>query len=191
MKSKKEKPQVGVVYNTFFVHYDESGKVHLLSNEKNLNYKIFEIDLFLIEDFLTGKKDHNNYDIEYFFNLSKGIVTAENETVDYSKPLFQLVPFEDIDDSHITIEHDVDNNQWIVTANEEAVEKLEVLPALSFYVCKKNDPHYLYRWFTIKSEDLQNGPVSQSFTTDMEQHIDQVSIATLKRFRNYCIKEKQ
>ena len=35
---RKEKPQIGVVYNTFFVHYDQEGNVHLLSNIKNEQY---------------------------------------------------------------------------------------------------------------------------------------------------------
>lgn len=189
MRSKKEKPQVGVVYNTFYVHYDEDGKVHLLSNERNKNFKIFEIDLFLIEDFLTGKKDHNSYNIEYFFNLSKGVVTAENDTVEYSKPLFQIIPFTDNYDSHITVEHDSLKKQWTVIANDDAVEKLEVLPALSFYVCKKNDPHFLYRSFTVSSEELQSGPVSVDFITELEEQIDSISISTLKRFGNYGIRK--
>ena len=63
---KKEKSQVGVVYNTFFVHYDQEGNVHQLSNIKDEQYKIFEIDLFLIDDFLKGKKDCKKYNIKYF-----------------------------------------------------------------------------------------------------------------------------
>ncbi len=188
MRPKKEKPQVGVVYTSYFVHYDDTGKVYMLSNEKHKNYKIFEIELFLIEDFLTGKKDHNSYNIEYFFNLSKGIATAESDSVEYSKPLFQIIPLGG-EDNHITVEHDTVNKRWVVIASDDAAEKLEVLPGLAFYVCKKNDPHYLYRSFTIKSEDLQQGPVSLDFETEIEQNIDSISVATLKRFGNYGIKE--
>ncbi len=188
MRIKKEKPQVGIVYNSYFVHYDDTGKVYLLSNEKNNNYKIFEIDLFLIEDFLTGKKDHNSYNIEYFFNLSKGIATAESDSVEYSKPLFQIIPHGG-KDNHITVKHDVANKCWTVFASDDAAEKLEVLPGVSFYVCKKNDPHYLFRSFTIKSEELQQGPVSLNFETDVEQDINKISVATLKRFGNYGIEE--
>jgi hypothetical protein len=188
MRLKKEKPQVGVVYNTFFIHYDEDGKVHILSNEKNTDYKIFEIDLFLIEDFLTGKKDHNTYNIEYFFNLSKGIITADSNTVEYSKPLFQLIPVTDVSDSDILLEYNFKNKYWQVTASDDAYDKLEVLPALAFYVCKKNDPHFLYRSFTVSTEDLQKGSVTCDFITDAEHKFDEISVVTLKRFGKYTIK---
>lgn len=188
MKNKKEKPQFGVVYNSYYVHYDDDGKVYFLSNVKDINYKIFEIDLFLIEDFLTGKKDHNSYTIEYFFNLSKGVVTAENDTVEYSKPLFQIIPVDDSDDSDIVIEYDSNNKHWKVKASDDANEKLEVLPALAFYVCKKNDPHYLYRTFIASTEDLRNGPVICEFDTEIENNINEISVTTLKRFGKYSIR---
>lgn len=189
MRPKKVKPEFHIV-TTFYVHYDETGKVRLLSNEMNKQYKIFEIDVFLIEDFLTGKKDHNGYDIEYFFNLSKGIATAENDAVEYSKPLFQLIEHND-DHGDIVLEHDSKNKQWIIYASDEAAEKLEVLPALNFYVCKKNNPHFLYRSFTVDSELLREGPVVTVFQTDIESDLDNISVATLKRFKDYNIRVAQ
>jgi hypothetical protein len=188
---RKEKPQIGVVYNTFFVHYDQEGNVHLLSNIKNEEYKIFEIDLFLIDDFLKGKKDCKKYNIEYFYNLSKGLITDEKDNIEYSKPLFQIVPIVDTYDNNITIEHDLVNKKWTVSADDDALDKLDVLPGLSFYVSKKNDPHFLYRSFTVNSEELQQGPIDCDFTTDLELDLTSISVSTLKRFEKYGVKEKK
>ena len=188
---KKEKSQVGVVYNTFFVHYDQEGNVHQLSNIKDEQYKIFEIDLFLIDDFLKGKKDCKKYNIEYFYNLSKGVITHEQDNIEYSKPLFQILPLVDSYDNNITVEHDMINKQWTVFADEDALDKLSVLPGLSFYVSKKNDPHFLYRSFTVSSEELEQGPVICEFSTDNELDLTSISIATLKRFEKYGVTEKK
>jgi len=188
---KKEKSQVGVVYNTFFVHYDQEGNVHQLSNIKDEQYKIFEIDLFLIDDFLKGKKDCKKYNIEYFYNLSKGVITHEQDNIEYSKPLFQILPLVDSYDNNITVEHDMINKQWTVFADEDALDKLSVLPGLSFYVSKKNDPHFLYRSFTVSSEELEQGPVICEFATNNESDLTSISIATLKRFEKYGVTEKK
>jgi hypothetical protein len=187
---KQEKPQIGVVYNTFFVHYDQEGNVHLLSNIKDEQYKIFEIDLFLVDDFLKGKKDYKKYNIEYFYNLSKGVITDEQDNIEYSKPLFQILPLVDTYDNNITVEHDAVSKQWTIFADEDALDKLSVLPGLSFYVSKKNDPHFLYRSFTVKSEELEHGPVTCKFATDNELDLTSISIATLKRFEKYGVTEK-
>jgi hypothetical protein len=188
--SRKERSTSGAVYNSFYVHYDNEGNVHLLSNVKEDNFKIFEIDLFLIDDFINGKKDFRKYNIEYFYNLSKGITISENDTVEYSKPLFQILPLTYHDNDNVLLEHNAIDQKWTVHFNEEALEKLEVLPPITFYICKKDDPHYLYRYFTININNIVDGKIDYNFESNYEQNLNQISVTTLKRFPNYGIKEK-
>jgi hypothetical protein len=188
--SRKERSTSGMVYNSFYVHYDNEGTVHLLSNVKEDKYKVFEIDLFLIDDFINGKKDFRKYNIEYFYNLSKGIRISENDTVEYSKPLFQILPLTYNVNDTVILEHNTIDHKWTVYFDEEALEKLEVLPPITFYICKKDDPHYLYRYFTVDASNIIDGKIDYSFETNYEENLGQISVATLKRFPNYGIKEK-
>lgn len=191
MSEDKQKLKHGQAYSTHFIHYDDEGVCHLISNTKSSVYKNFEIDLFLIEDYITGKKSCAAHDIEYFFNLSKGIILNESEAVPYSKILFQIIPVIDQNtDSDVTIYHHADKKEWIVRIDDTIKEKLDIIPGLTFYVCKKNDPHFLYRQFTVISDELKKDSVSIKFTSSVEENLDAISIASIKRFSKYGVKEK-
>jgi len=181
----------GKAYSTLFIHYDDEGFCHLISNTKSSVYKNFEIDLFLVEEYITGKKSCAAHNIEYFFNLSKGIILNESEAVPYSRILFQVIPIiNQTVDSDVTICHHINEKEWIVSVDEKIKEKLDIIPGLTFYVCKKNDPHFLYRQFTITSDQLKNESVKVKFTSDIEENLDVISIASIKRFSKYGVKEK-
>ena len=49
-------------YTTMLVQYDDQGQVHFISNAYNNEYKNFQINLSLIEEFLSGgKKNPKKY----------------------------------------------------------------------------------------------------------------------------------
>ena len=191
MSEDKHSIRYGKSYSTLFIHYDDEGFCHLISNTKSSVYKNFEIDLFLVEEYITGKKSCAAHNIEYFFNLSKGIILNESEAVPYSRILFQVIPITDQTvDSDVTICHHLNEKEWIVSVDEKIKEKLDIIPGLTFYVCKKNDPHFLYRQFTVTSDQLKNESVKVKFTSDIEENLDVISIASIKRFSKYGVKEK-
>lgn len=175
------------VVNKMFVHYNDSGEVYLISNIKESDKNIFEIDLDLIEDFLSGKKNYRNYNIDYFINLNNGVIFDDTE---YEKLKFAITLHHIIDksaDADIVIFHDKKNKNWSVSANQRIKHKLTSMPALSFYICKKDDVHYFYKKLLVDSAVLQKETIVLPFTTDLELDLDAISIVTTRRFKSYSI----
>jgi hypothetical protein len=181
----------GIVYNTMKVHYDDDGKVYSIHNDDEPGYKQFEIEVFLIEKFLTGQKRISNYDIEYFFNLSKGLeVEDEDEEISKkSENLLYIIPISDISNTEITLEHNVQESKWIVSSRTGIKDKLDIMPVVHFFVCKHFDPHYLYTYFSVNPEELKKGPVEVPFQVEEEKDLANISVATQLKFKSYRIKE--
>ena len=179
----------GVAYNFMFVHYDDDGAVHLISNEEDTTKKNFKIDLELVRDFLTGKKFCRDFNIDFFFNLSKGIIKEEEQVfVDTNKTLYQI-PLTSAYSNEVTVEHDLTQKCWRVKVRESAKDRLDIVSELMFFVVKKDDPHFLYRYFIIKSDDLKDADVEVKFQTDAEFNFKKISVVTLHKFNSYGIKE--
>ena len=51
-----------------YIHYDSERKVQLISNVVYEGFEIFEIELHLIPNFASGKKQYSGYSVDYFFN---------------------------------------------------------------------------------------------------------------------------
>lgn len=180
----------GTVYNSMWINYSDDGSVYIIANEKYPGYRYFEIEVFLIEKFLTGEKRTANYDIEYFFNLSKGLdVEDEVATIQKSEALLYLIPVSSVENTEITVEHNAKDSKWTVNSRKGIKEKLDIMPTLNFFVCKRDDPHYLYTYFSVQPEDLKNGPVDVAFTVDEEADLAQVSLATQIKFKSYRVEE--
>jgi hypothetical protein len=175
-----------VVYDTMQVHYDDDGHVHLISNVIDPNKKNFSIELKLIEDFLTGHRDCKKFKIDYFFNLSKGIVTRDEQIVTNRKHALYLIPYTLEYNNEITIEKK--KSSWNIVINEHAKDRLEILSAITFFVVKKDDPYYMYRHFSIDPTMLYTDSVEVPFIVDQEQ--TKVSLATVQQFNSYGIKEE-
>ena len=176
--------------NTIWVHYREDGSIFTIAGEQEPGYRYFAIETFLVEKFLTGEKRIANYDIEYFFNISKGLdVEDEIATIQKSEALLYLIPISNLDNTEITVEHDISNSKWTISSRPGIRDKLDIMPILNFFVCKRDDPHYLYTYFSVTPDDLKVGPVEVPFTIDEEHLLDQISLATQIKFKSYRIKE--
>lgn len=173
-----------------FVHHDDDGNVHLISNVQDPNLNNFEIDLFLVEDFCLGKKNFRNYDIEYFFNLSKGIVPEEEEEIESKKSgaLLYMVPVVEHENSEITFYHNSIDKKWKIRARKGIKEKLDIMPICPVFVTKSGDPHYLYNSFNLDPKDLKDGEIEILFKDETFLELNKISLFTHKRFRTYGIK---
>lgn len=181
----------GVVYNNMYVHYDDTGAVHSISNTIDPLYKQFEIDILIVQDFLAGgKRSPAKYKIDYFFDLSKGIIQDEDEEVITSN-LPYIISTTNPYKTEITLEHDSINTQWIIYAREDVLDRVAISQPLQFFVCKKDDPHFLYNSFLVKPDDLLQGPVSVEFSSTTEQDLNLFSVITIRTFKSYKIKETE
>lgn len=181
----------GQVYNTFYVHYDSEGKVHSVSNTPSNDISNFEIDINLIQNFVEGKKDFTKFDIEYFYNISKGLIidNEDRELAIKSETLLYTVPKSFTSSDEIIIEHDAKNLQWIITARKGIDEKLTIISSISLFVCKKDNPHFLYMHHSIAPRELIDNILYLPFKTEIEKDFNSVMLTTLKKFNSYSLKE--
>lgn len=183
-----------VVYTTMFVHYDNDGKVYLISNIQDPEKNNFEIDLFLVEDFATGRKSCRNYDIKYFFDLSKNIIPEENteeikKVSSKSRGLLYMVPYSDVDIGDLTFYHDVINKKWKIVPGNMIKEELDIAGTGFIFVTKNSDPHFLYNSYYLDYRDLKNGPLEFLFQTEEELELNKVSIFVQRKFEKYVLRK--
>lgn len=178
------------VYNNVFVYYDDQGTVHLISNVKSQEFNNLEIDINLINSFMIGKKYYGDYDIEHFYNISKGHI-VDNEDVEKiikSETLLFHIEYSSLSSNEIIIEHNEKERKWKFYARPGLDEKLNILSRTEFFVCKKDDPHFLYATYSFEPKRLLEGLLEFDFKTDLELNVDNISLVTVKKFNSYGLK---
>jgi len=177
------------VYNKMYVHYDDEGTVYFISNVIDESKRVFEIDIGLVEEFLDFRKQAFNYKIDYFLNLVNGIA-EEQKIITGNSNLVYLIPKSSDFNNELTLVHDIENLQWIVTAREDIRYKLEVMSRFSFFICKKDDPHYLYSYFNVDAPSLMTEDIVIKFQNAFEVDLNLFSIVVERKLESYGILEK-
>jgi hypothetical protein len=171
----------------WYVQYDATGKVHALSNVPSTVNRNFEIDRELVKEFMAfGTKKADNYAIEYFFNLSKGIIEKEEEQVIVQNNMPYLIPRTKSYNNEITIEHYTSEAKWRISVREDIKDKLEIASSFLFFVSKKDNPHILYTTIHVDTTKINE---DIPFKTKVELNLSKFSLVTNKRFNSYGIKE--
>ena len=94
-----------------------------------------------------------------------------------------VLPLTSSFNNEITLEHTTDG--WSIVVREDAKEKIKLFSILEFFICKKDDPSFLYSKFTV---DLNNlSPVM--FATKDEKDLNLISVVTNKKFNSYGIRK--
>lgn len=180
-------------YTTMLIQYDESGQVHLISNAYDDSYKNFQIDMALIEDFMHGgKKNPKKYKIDYFFNINKGIIELEDEQEIVKSSLPYIIPHTSSFNNEITLEHTILG--WKLHIRDTALDNLEITNSLMFYLCKRNNPHFLYGsiYITDIKEYLANNNPYISFVNPIERNLTNFSVVTNPYiFKSFGVKEHE
>jgi hypothetical protein len=182
----------GHVVNNFFVHYDNEGKVSLVSNVKDETLNNFEISTDLIPNFVRGFKDCTKYKIDYFFNIGAGLISDIEEQEDLVKTDYILheLSKKELKTYDILFEHDSVEQAWSASVMFHAVERLAIVADVPFYVCKKDNPYFLIAEYYATAADLIDGSVKFKFNSDLELDFSKLSVYTVKKFREYCVREK-
>jgi hypothetical protein len=172
------------IYNTRFIYYNDAGEILAIKPFPPGDDKLFfEIDFSLVEEFLFGNKSYTNYKINYFLNLVNGIINEEENVISEEQQFLYTVPLAASFNNEITLEHTTDC--WNIVVREDVKERVKLFPRLDFFVCKKDDPSFLYSKFSI---DLNNlSPVQ--FTTENEKDLNLISVVTSKKFNSYGIRK--
>ena len=173
------------IYNTRFIYYNDAGEILAIRPFPPEDDQLFfEIDFALVEEFLFGNKSYTNYKINYFLNLVNGIVNEEETVITEEHQFLYVLLSTSSFNNEITLEHTTDC--WNIVVREDVKEKVKLFPRLDFFVCKKNDPSFLYSKFSIDLNNLY--PVM--FSTKNEKDLNLISVVTSKKFNSYGIKKK-
>ena len=178
------------VINKMYVQYDDTGQVHYVNNFQDPVLKNFEIDLELVNDFLAnGTKDCKKYKINYFFNLSKGVIEHESEEQDKQTTFPVVISRTASYNNEITLDHNLQENKWTIYVRQDLIEQLEISSNFVFFICKRDDPHYLYSTMIVEPANLKTGKFDIFFTTEVEKDINNISIVPIRSFKSYGLKE--
>lgn len=191
-KETVAEPLAGQAVTHFFVHYDNEGKVHLVSNVKDETLNNFAISVDLIPNFIRGFKDCTKYKIDYFFNVNAGLISDAEEQEDLIKTDYILYELPNTQAKMVDVffEHDSKEKNWTASVMSHATERLSIVSSVPFYVCKKDNPYFLIAAHVANASDLMNGSVKFDFISDLELDFSNLSVYTIKKFRDYCAKEK-
>jgi hypothetical protein len=172
------------IYNTRFIYYNDAGEILAIKPFPPEDDQLFfEIDFALVEEFLFGNKSYTNYKINYFLNLVNGIVNEEETVITEERRFLYVLPLTSSFNNEITLEHTTDC--WNIVVREDVKERVKLFPKLDFFICKKDDPLFLYFKFSI---DLNNLSPVMFVTTD-EKDLNLISVVTSKKFNSYGIKK--
>jgi hypothetical protein len=173
------------IYNTRFIYYNDAGEIQAIRPfpPEDDQLLFFEIDFALVEEFLFGNKSYTNYKINYFLNLVNGIVNEEETVITEERQFLYVLPLTSSFNNEITLEYTTDC--WNIVVREDIKEKVKLFPRLDFFVCKKDDPSFLYSKFSIDLNNLS----SVMFATKAEKDLNLISVVTSKKFKSYGIRK--
>ena len=172
------------IYNTRFIYYNDTGEILTIKPFPPEDDQLFfEIDFTLVEEFLFGNKSYTNYKINYFLNLVNGIVNEEETVISEERQFLYILPSTTSFNNEITLEHT--KNCWNIAIRNDAKEKVRLFSKLEFFVCKKDDPSFLYSKFTVDLNNLS----SIEFITEYEKDLNLISVVTNKKFNSYGIRK--
>lgn len=129
---------------------------------------------------MNFKLDPTKYKINYFFNLAKGIIEKDETRLKLINNLY-LIPATTNYSNEITLEH---NKSWNLILRQDLID-FNVKGKLFFYICKKNNPNFLYRILMFDLSKLS----SIEYVDDVETNIKNISILTEQKFNSYGVKE--
>lgn len=181
-------PYNGEVYNSRFISYSENGNVTGIDFEKHVDKQQLEIDVNLIPNFMSGAKICVAYNIDYFLKIKNGIIkdTIEN-LIDENKHnnIFYEILKSDNNNFDVLLEHNSLKKSWIVHFNQNL--DILAIQQFSFFICKKNNPNFLYSSYTC---DLKENKFlfELNFKTSLELDFNDLSVFTLKYFKSYQLR---
>lgn len=186
-KKIKKEELVQLVYDKKYLHYDNAGLVVGISIDPSRTFKNFQIELELIPNFISGKKNFINYKIDYFLNIAEGLISDEDDIEDVLKNqvvLYEIPVEENNNTFDIVVKHDSLSKKWIVETTADA-NKLSAITTIPLYVTVKNNYNFLVSSYQINPLLLVDNAIELNFLVDEESNLNNISVLTVKKFKKY------
>jgi hypothetical protein len=186
------------IVQKYYLHYDKkTGSILSVSNEKTEDNKYsFEVPFSEYKLFLEGYKNTHDHIITYAKGISGktelSVVKVTDSLYEFKNKSFEWINKLPKKNTELIVEWDKNSNQWIFTLSEDAKERLKtdlINPHTIFFIMLKNDFDFLIRSIVFKIGDLIIKPnICVPFTSEIENHINKISISTKLFFHSYGLK---
>jgi hypothetical protein len=175
----------GEVYNSFYIYYEDSGYVHLISNIQSLEFKNLEINPEMIPNFILGKKDCRKYNIIYFQEIKEGKITDEDDSEDLIKTEYHFYNIDkhQIHNPEIILKYNKKKKCWVIKKFNILEEKLTVQSSIPIYVVKFDSPHFLYATYIIDANKLLEESQEFNFQSTLEEDLENISLLTIRKLK--------
>lgn len=184
---------LGFVVSKVYVVYKDDGTVIFIDNQPSLDHKNFEIHYDLVRDLYDHRVNLSKYKVDYFYNLSKGIIDEVPDEVEIKTELPYIVPLTTSFNNEITLEHCTSLESWVMYVRPDIADKLELIDRMVFYITEKDDPHFLLGTvdLNIKITNLTDNKLVFPFTHSIEKNLDKFSLVVANRqFKSYGIRKE-
>jgi hypothetical protein len=181
------------IVSKLYVEYTDDGTVTRIVNQLDPTVRSFEMDIELIVDLYGNQHNLSKYNIEYFFNLAKGIVEEIEEEVQIKNNVPYVIPRTANFDNEVTLEHDPSIDGWTMYFRDDVIDKLNVIDNITFYICKKDDPHYLHGSIQLVdiSDGVVDGKLQFGFAYTIEENLNDFCLVVIPNiFKSYGVKDK-
>jgi hypothetical protein len=186
------------IVQKYYLHYDKkTGSITSVSNEKTAKDKYsFEVPFSEYKLFVEGHKQTQHHLITYAKGISGkpelSLVKIADSLYEFKNKSFEWINKPPKKDTELVINWDKKNNQWGFTLSADAKDRLTdelITPHTIFFIMLKDDFDFLVRSIVFKVEDLINtNTITVPFTSEIECHIDKISISTKLFFHSYGLK---
>ena len=183
------------VYRAYFNL--DSGDILAVSNEIRDEYDhgiIIPYEQF--ESFVIGREQLKDWaviktktlDNEYGVEL----VQKEFQGHTFRNNMFEWIVDEPTDQTELTVHWDQGNQQWIFIITDDARQRFYdgkiATKIVKFFITLENDFDFLIRTIDIELSSLISDKVTVPFESNLESHIDQISISSKTVFDSYGLK---
>jgi hypothetical protein len=186
------------IVQKYYLHYDKkTGAITSVSNEKNEKDKYScEVPFSEYKLFVEGFKKTQDHIITYAKGVSGktelSVVKITDSLYEFKNKSFEWINKQPKKNTELTIEWNNKNKQWKFMLSKSAKERLKddlINPHTIFFITLKNDFDFLIRSIIFKVDDLINkDTISIPFDSEIENHIDKISISTKLFFHSYGLK---
>jgi len=177
----------------YFIFYDRStGRIQAVSlNKEDSCLSFLEVSYEVYEKFVTGKNQFSNFLIA---GSPPTIVEVSAQGCDFKNKAFEWITDSSTNDPSLTITWNYLTRCWEFSASEDVKEEATRSSSagdLVFFITLKNDLDFLVRTIPISIDALVNSEtISIPFSSNFEQDIDKISIASVRVFESYGLKVK-
>jgi hypothetical protein len=175
----------------------DSGELLSVSNELRPEYDYsITISYDQYDAFITGKEQFKDWaviktktlDNEYGVEL----VQKEFQGHTFRNNMFEWIVDEPTDQTELTVHWDHANQQWIFIITDDARQRFYdgkiATKTVKFFITLENDFDFLIRTINIELSSLILDKVIVPFESNLESHIDQISISSKTVFDSYGLK---